>query len=71
MLRKLGADVVELRSRDDVEVMEDIDSATGLGRKYDALVLPGGESTVQGKLLRELILLAIPSGLSGRLMWNR
>ena len=54
ILKKLGADVVELRKKEDIEVMEDIDSSTGVGGKYDALVLPGGESTVQSKLLREL-----------------
>lgn len=41
MLNKLGCHVVELRSSKDME---------GL----DGLVLPGGESTVQGKLIREL-----------------
>lgn len=54
MLKKLGVDVVELRKKEDLEWMEEIDAATGVGRKYDGLVLPGGESTVQGKLLREL-----------------
>ena len=42
MLQKLGADCIELRKKEDLE------------KGYDALVLPGGESTVQGKLLREL-----------------
>lgn len=42
MLEKLGAECVELRKK------EDLDQA------YDGLVLPGGESTVQGKLLKEL-----------------
>ena len=41
-LEKLGASCVELRKK------EDLDSG------FDGLVLPGGESTVQGKLLREL-----------------
>ena len=41
-LEKLGADCVELRKK------EDLDGG------FDGLVLPGGESTVQGKLLREL-----------------
>lgn len=41
-LKKLGADCVELRQLADLE--QDI----------DGLVLPGGESTVQGKLLQEL-----------------
>lgn len=42
MLRTLGADCVEHRQKKDLET------------KLDGLVLPGGESTVQGKLLREL-----------------
>lgn len=42
MLRKLGVSCVELRKRSDLE------------QHYDGLILPGGESTVQGKLLREL-----------------
>lgn len=45
-IRKLGADCVELRQAADVE------------RSFDGLILPGGESTVQGKLLRELHMLA-------------
>lgn len=40
-LRELGHECVELRQHADI-------------RDLDALVLPGGESTVQGKLLREL-----------------
>lgn len=46
MLESLGSEVVELRKAEDLS--EDI----------DGLVLPGGESTVQGKLLRELGLFA-------------
>ncbi len=42
MLAGLGAECVELRQKEDLE------------QRYDGLVLPGGESTVQGKLLREL-----------------
>lgn len=42
MLEELGVECMELRQKKDLE--ED----------YDALILPGGESTVQGKLLREL-----------------
>ncbi len=42
MLRRLGVTCVELRG------------ASDLRKPFDALVLPGGESTVQGKLLREL-----------------
>lgn len=41
-LERLGATCFELRQRADLE------------RPFDALVLPGGESTVQGRLLREL-----------------
>lgn len=41
-LEVLGASCVELRKAED------------LNQPYDGLVLPGGESTVQGKLLREL-----------------
>lgn len=42
MLEKLGVEYVELRKEEDIH------------KKYDALILPGGESTVQGKLLKEL-----------------
>ncbi|MDE7199200.1 MAG: pyridoxal 5'-phosphate synthase glutaminase subunit PdxT [Lachnospiraceae bacterium] len=41
-LRKLGAECLELRQRADLE------------QSFEGLILPGGESTVQGKLLREL-----------------
>ena len=41
-LEKLGATCIELRKAED------------LTQHYDGLVLPGGESTVQGKLLKEL-----------------
>lgn len=41
-LKKLGADCTELRQASDLE------------QDFDGLILPGGESTVQGKLLREL-----------------
>lgn len=41
MLEKLGAEHFEIRQRKD------------LNRRFDALILPGGESTVMGKLLRE------------------
>ena len=44
-IRKLGADCVELRQ------MADLDQS------FDGLILPGGESTVQGKLLHELHML--------------
>lgn len=42
MLRSLGAECFEIRQKKDLE------------QDFDGLVLPGGESTVQGKLLREL-----------------
>ncbi len=42
MLQKLGADCLELRQKADIT--DDL----------DGLVLPGGESTVQGKLLHQL-----------------
>lgn len=42
MLQSLGAEVIELRQKSD------------LSQPFDGLVLPGGESTVQGKLLKEL-----------------
>lgn len=41
-LESLGAECIELRKKEDLE------------QPFDGLVLPGGESTVQGKLLREL-----------------
>lgn len=42
MLRSLGAESFELRQKPD------------LAKPFDGLIIPGGESTVQGKLLREL-----------------
>lgn len=42
MLERLGIPYVELRKK------------TDLLQKYDGIILPGGESTVQGKLLKEL-----------------
>ena len=42
MLERLGVSCVELRKKEDLQ------------QAYDAIILPGGESTVQGKLLREL-----------------
>ncbi len=41
-VRKLGAECLQLRCAADLE------------QEFDGLILPGGESTVQGKLLREL-----------------
>ena len=45
MLSALGVETFEIRQRKD------------LSRRFDGLIIPGGESTVQGKLLRELDLL--------------
>lgn len=42
MLTSLGADCFEIRQKKDLE------------QDFDGLVFPGGESTVMGKLLREL-----------------
>lgn len=42
MMERLGVSYVELRKKEDLQ------------QAYDAIILPGGESTVQGKLLREL-----------------
>lgn len=42
MLERLGAEYFELRQKSD------------LNKHFDALILPGGESTVMGKLLHEL-----------------
>lgn len=45
MLKKLGADYFEIRQKKDLE------------RPFDHLILPGGESTVMGKLLRDMDML--------------
>lgn len=42
MLDKLGVDYIELRKKEN------------LNQSYNGIILPGGESTVQGKLVREL-----------------
>lgn len=42
MLRKLDTDSFEIRCKEDLQ------------KPLDGLIIPGGESTVQGKLLREL-----------------
>ena len=42
VIRELGAECLELRQPKD------------LSKTFDGLILPGGESTAQGKLLREL-----------------
>lgn len=46
MLEMLGVPSVELRKKED------------FAQAYDGLILPGGESTVQGKMLRELDMFA-------------
>ncbi len=43
MLKELGAEVIEIRQKNHLENIE-----------LDGIILPGGESTVIGKLLREL-----------------
>lgn len=42
MLEQLGVSCIELRNKEDLE------------KPYDGIILPGGESTVQGKILKEL-----------------
>lgn len=42
ILESLGAECIELRKKEDLK------------QDFDGLVLPGGESTVQGKLIKEL-----------------
>ena len=42
ILKKLGVESIELRNKSDLD------------KHYDGLILPGGESTVQGKLLKSL-----------------
>ena len=58
ILAKLGVETVEIRQKSDlapraVSPRAEQSSAES-GRPFDGLILPGGESTVQGKLLREL-----------------
>lgn len=48
ILTKLGVETVEIRQKSDLV------SGAESGRPFDGLILPGGESTVQGKLLRDL-----------------
>lgn len=50
VLNQLGIETVELRQKSDLD------------QTFDGLVLPGGESTVQGKLLRELDMYDILKG---------
>ena len=42
MMNRLGIECIELRQKADLE------------KEYNGIILPGGESTVQGKLLKEL-----------------
>ena len=42
MLEKLGVECIELRKKEDLD------------KEFDGIILPGGESTVQGKLIKEL-----------------
>ena len=42
MLQKLGVHTIELRQASDLQ------------KDFDGIIFPGGESTVQGKLLKEL-----------------
>ena len=42
IIKKLGHNVIELRQKKDLD------------NDFDGLILPGGESTVQGKLLKDL-----------------
>lgn len=51
MLSRLGADSFEIRQERDLDA------------DFDGLIIPGGESTVQGKLLRELNLFDKIKGL--------
>ncbi|MBD5549942.1 MAG: pyridoxal 5'-phosphate synthase glutaminase subunit PdxT [Lachnospiraceae bacterium] len=46
IIHELGADCMELRKKEDLQ------------KPFDGLILPGGESTTQGKLLRELDMFA-------------
>lgn len=47
MLESIGIEYMEIRQKKDAN------------QSFDALILPGGESTVMGKLLRDLGLLPI------------
>lgn len=50
MLAQMGIEYFEIRNKKDAE------------REFDALILPGGESTVMGKLLREMDILSVLKG---------
>ena len=52
-LQRLGVDFVEIRQLADWQQAMPAD-----GKRLDGLIIPGGESTVQGKLLRDLGLFA-------------
>lgn len=62
ILSRLGVETVEIRQLSDLKpcVVSDFpesslsESGRPLNRPFDGLILPGGESTVQGKLLRDL-----------------
>ena len=60
MLAKLGVDSFEIRQLSDLD------------KSFDALIIPGGESTVQGKLLNELGMMDKVRGLieSGMPVWG-
>ena len=51
MLEQLGVSFIELRNKEDLE------------KPYDGIILPGGESTVQGKLLKDRSRNASPRNL--------
>lgn len=63
ILTKLGVETVEIRQKSDLTPRAERSRAVSScaeqspvesGRPFDGLILPGGESTVQGKLLRDL-----------------
>lgn len=63
ILAKLGVETVEIRQKSDLTPRAVSSCAVSScaeqfpaesGRPFDGLILPGGESTVQGKLLRDL-----------------
>ncbi|MGM9635066.1 MAG: pyridoxal 5'-phosphate synthase glutaminase subunit PdxT, partial [Candidatus Avispirillum sp.] len=56
MLSRLGVESFELRQKSDLD------------KPFDGLIIPGGESTVQGKLIRELDMFdTLKSRISGGL----
>lgn len=52
ILTKLGVETFEIRQKSDLEAPAGSNRPSN--RPFDGLILPGGESTVQGKLLRDL-----------------